>query len=130
MTDKPKLATGDKALLHAAETGEGLITLTPDMLADIGKALDERKKYIDDTFPKLVAECPYETRLAVACWVIQHICAHARERGSYRYLIYDRLGFGPDAYVPLQFAGALDVSNEFNLGSEEAEKKAEEDNRE
>lgn len=137
MTDEMKVVTGDQNLnaktdkmtkedeqllaTGAAPAGkipEGFEQLTPEMLKDITKNLSERKAAIDDLYPKLVEQCPYDVRLAVACWTISHILAHAREGGTYRYLIYERLGFGPDAYAPLQWAGALDVSNEFDLTEE------------
>lgn len=57
----------------------------------------------------------YETRLTVAAFVINKILEHAKEGGSYRYLIYERLGFEADAYGVLQEAGALEISNEFNI---------------
>jgi hypothetical protein len=44
-------------------------------------------------------------------WVMKHIAEHLREGGSYRYLIYDRMGFGPEAYLPLYEAGGLEISN-------------------
>ncbi len=45
---------------------------------------------------------------------MKHIVAHAKEGGTYRYLIYDRLGFAPDAYMPLMDDG-ITISNEFDL---------------
>lgn len=118
--DKPAdnthhLATEDKALLRAATTGEGAVPVTPDLLADIGASLDARYADIDARYPALVEACPYETRLAVAAWVFQAIVDHATEGGTFRYLIYHRLGFGPDAYVPLYQAGGMTISNEFDL---------------
>lgn len=117
MTDK--LATGDIALLHAAQTGEGLIELTPDVLDDIKRALDARKDEIATEYPALVASCDYKTRLAVTAWVIENIVKHATEGGSFRYLIYERLGFDMDAYVPLYMAGGMTISNEFDLSPPE-----------
>jgi len=64
---------------------------------------------------KLVEECPYETKLAVTAWIIRNIVDHAQQGGSYRYLIYDRLGFDIDAYVPLYEAGGMEISNNFDL---------------
>jgi hypothetical protein len=52
-------------------------------------------------------------KLAVTRWVFKHIAAHGAESGSYRYLIYDRLGFEADAYAPLCSDG-LFISNEFD----------------
>lgn len=109
------LNTGDKALLRAAVTGEGLISITPTMIKDIGASLQERTKDIEDRFPGLVAACDYETRLAVTAWVFEAIVKHATDGGSFRYLIYDRLGFEHDAYVPLYLAGGMVISNEFDL---------------
>lgn len=42
---------------------------------------------------------------------MRHIMAHAIEGGSFRHLIYDRLGFGPEAYTPLYLAGGMDFTN-------------------
>lgn len=64
---------------------------------------------------KLVEDCPYETKLAVTAWVFRNIVNHAKEGGSYRYLIYDRLGFKEDSYVPLYNAGGMEISNEFDM---------------
>ena len=46
----------------------------------------------------------YEQRLAAAMVIFETLCDHA---GSFRYLIYDRLGFGHDAYIPLYSAGGI-----------------------
>lgn len=67
------------------------------------------------TFEELVSGCDYDTKLAITAWVFEHIVNHAKQGGSYRYLIYSRLGFGPDAYVPLYEAGGMEISNEFDL---------------
>lgn len=115
MADEPKLATGDKELLRAAATGEGAVELTPELLQRISAGLRERFADIDERYPALIATCPYETRLAVTAMVFQAVVEHAKEGGSFRYLIYDRLGFGPDAYVPLYAAGGMAISNEFTL---------------
>jgi hypothetical protein len=65
---------------------------------------------------KLVEDCPYETKLAVTAWVFRNIVEHAQQGGSFRFLIYGRLGFDTDAYVPLYEAGGMEISNEFDLG--------------
>ncbi len=110
-------SSGDKALLRTAATGEGAIPLTSELLKKISEDLAARHADIEARYPALVEECPYETRLAVVAWAMKHIVDHARDRGTYRYLIYDRLGFGPDAYVPL-CADGLTISNEFDLAAE------------
>ena len=56
----------------------------------------------------------YDQRLAATAFIFQQLCEHARTSGTYRKLIYDRLGFGQDAYLVLLPEGKL-ISNEFSL---------------
>jgi len=56
----------------------------------------------------------YDQRLAATAFIFQQLCEHARTSGTYRKLIYDRLGFGLDAYWVLLPEGKL-ISNEFSL---------------
>jgi len=72
---------------------------------------DENEKFLAET----LEQTSYETKLAITAWVFRNLVAHAKEGGSYRYLIYDRLGFDADAYGILQTAGGLTISNEFDL---------------
>lgn len=74
--------------------------------------MDHQYETMDD---ELVEKCDYETKLAVTSWVMKNIVDHASEGGSFRYLIYTRLGFNLDAYVPLYSAGGMEISNEFDL---------------
>jgi hypothetical protein len=69
---------------------------------------------VDPTLLPLVEKCDYETKLAVTAWVMKHILDHANDSGSFRHLIYNRLGFNTDAYAPLLVAGGLEISNEFD----------------
>lgn len=86
-----------------------------DFWAGIEK-LQQAFKEIDAEYAKMADECDPELKLAVTKWVMKHIVEHAKEGGSYRYLIYDRLGFGPEAYAPLCSDG-LTISNEFDLNT-------------
>ena len=92
-----------------------LIKLTPELMTEIGNTIHKRTKEIETTYPDLVSKCDYDTRLAITAHVFEKILEHAKEGGSFRYLIYERLGFGPDAYLPLYQAGGMVISNEFNL---------------
>jgi hypothetical protein len=80
-----------------------------EAFAKIGEAMAERENDLD----KLAETCDYDMKLAVTRWVMKHIAEHGKDGGSYRYLIYERLGFGPDAYAPLCSDG-LFISNEFD----------------
>lgn len=73
----------------------------------------------NETLDEILEKTDNATRLAVAAWVFSHIVEHAEQGGSFRYLIYDRLGFGLDAYVPLYEVGGMTISNEFDLSLKE-----------
>jgi hypothetical protein len=44
-------------------------------------------------------------------WVFQHLHEHLVEGGSFKTLIYKRLGYSSDAYEPLYMAGGFAVSS-------------------
>lgn len=77
---------------------------------ELAKAFVELDKHMD----KLAEECPTDLKIAVTRWAMRHIVEHAKEGGSYRYLIYQRMGFGPEAYAPLCGDG-ITISNEFDI---------------
>ena len=85
-----------------------------DALENIRQAF----KDIDAEYAKMADECDPELKLAVTKWVMKHIVEHAREGGTYRYLIYHRLGFDESAYIPLCGYGMI-ISNEFDLTKKE-----------
>jgi len=53
---------------------------------------------------------PTEAQVA---YVFATLRQHGRDGGTYRYLIYDLLGFGESAYTPLYVAGGMELSNLF-----------------
>lgn len=111
---KANLAAGDLALLHAAATGEGVIELTPERIEAIGAAITTRQADIEARYPGLVAAAPINLRIDAAIACVRALFRHAREGGSYRFLIYERLEFGPDAYMPLLDAG-MALSNDLEI---------------
>lgn len=65
---------------------------------------------------KIWQDLPGEIKLACADVIFRAIDWHAREGGTFRELIYDRLGLNMDgAYAVLQCAGALELSDNYNL---------------
>ena len=46
-------------------------------------------------------------------WVIKHLLDAMSDTGSYRYLIYERMGYGPEAYCILLEAGGMQINNAF-----------------
>ncbi len=46
-------------------------------------------------------------------WVVRHLLDAMVETGSYRYLIYERMGYGPEAYMAILEAGGMVINNAF-----------------
>lgn len=67
-----------------------------------------------EDYDELVSKYDDQTKLDIAAWVISKIDEHGNDPGSFRHLIYDRLGFGPEAYVPLYSAGGMNITNELD----------------
>lgn len=65
-------------------------------------------------FDKLVEKYDYDTKLDIAAWAVSKIHQHGENPGSFRHLIYGLMGFGPDAYVTMYYAGGLEITNEFD----------------
>ena len=59
-----------------------------------------------------------DQRIAATMIVFEKICDHIKEGGTYRYLIYGRLGFKYDSYAPLYSSGGLTISNFINTYNE------------
>lgn len=68
----------------------------------------------DPELQKLVDACDPVTKLAVAAWAISKVDDHGVGGGSFRFLIYERMGFGPEAYVPMYEAGGMNITNELD----------------
>jgi hypothetical protein len=63
-------------------------------------------------------DLPEDIRLACADVIFRAIDQHAHEGGTFRQLIYERLGFLPErAYAVLQCAGALELSDNYDLAA-------------
>ena len=90
---------------------------------ELAKVMKENETHLD----KLARECPADVKLAVTRWALNHVADHSREGGSYRHLIYGRLGFGPEAYGPL-LDGGMFISNNFDVEQIEQIKKIAKEN--
>ena len=61
-----------------------------------------------------------EQQLNAFCAVARRIYKGDIElNGSYRYVLYDVFGFGPEAYAPAQMAGYLSIHNAIFTASQE-----------
>ena len=46
-------------------------------------------------------------------WVFAHLWDHMQDTSTFRYLIYNRMGFDKAAYYPLYTAGGMAISDCF-----------------
>jgi hypothetical protein len=53
-----------------------------------------------------------DQQLMAFCAVSRRILdGEIKQKGTYRYVLYNVFGFGPEAYMPAQCAGYLDIHN-------------------
>jgi len=72
------------------------------------EAINTFQKEADDLWQAL----PYDDKLKLFCAMSKLIYeGEIKQRGTYRYVLYDVFDFGPDAYVPAQCAGYLAIHN-------------------
>ena len=88
--------------------------INQDALDDIGRmfraAMDDIEKAQEEMWSKLTEE----QRLAAFCCVVRRIYeGELVEQRSYRGVLYDTFGFGPEAYTQAQCAGYLAIHNSF-----------------
>lgn len=82
------------------------------------EAVDKYQKEADEFWNAM----SYDDRLKAFCAVSKLIYkGEMEEKGTYRYILYDTFGFGPDAYVPAQCAGYLSIHNAIFDGERVAE---------
>ena len=59
-----------------------------------------------------------EATVEQVAWVLRCLLENARERGTFRSLIYGVMGFGLDSHRPLVEAGGVEVNNRMGDDSE------------
>lgn len=80
------------------------------------KAIEEDEKIQEEFWNSLSSE----EKLKVFCCVARRIYdGEIKQGGTYRYVLYDVFGFGPEAYVPAQCAGYLEIHNAIYTGKDE-----------
>jgi len=94
----------EKALVDLEETSNAFMNA-------MNEIKDEQEAYWDSLTK--------EEQLKAFCAVARRIHKGEVElRGSYRYVLYNVFGFGPEAYVQAQLAGYLDIHNAIYTGVE------------
>lgn len=71
---------------------------------------ETNSEYVDIHKYLLNGEKPTIDQVA---WVFAHLNDHLDELGSFRYLVYDRMGYDEEAYIPLFSAGGMAITNAF-----------------
>ena len=68
---------------------------------------DSCRKWVDEQWATL----DDEQRIAATAFVLRCVRDSIPSPGSFRRLIYDRIGLGPDSYCDVYLNGGMDVSN-------------------
>jgi len=72
------------------------------------KVIDAMEKEQEEYWNSLTKE----QQLMAFCAISRRIYdGEIKQKGSYRYVLYDVFGFGPEAYMPAQMAGYLSIHN-------------------
>ena len=87
-----------------------------DIIMEANDAIIDRSDEMWNSFSN-------EDQLLLFLAVVRRIYKGEYElRGSYREVLYDVFGFGPEAYMPAQMAGYLDIHNACVLDQEKKKK--------
>lgn len=83
-----------------------------DILNEISKTFNESMKEIEKESEEYWNSLSKEDQLKVFCAVSRRIYkGEIEDKGTYRYVLYQTFGFGPEAYAPAQMSGYLDIHN-------------------
>lgn len=81
-------------------------------LQEISKVFNEAMAEIKDDQERFWNSLSKEDQLKAFCAVSRRICeGEIEKKGSYRYVLYNVFGFGPESYVQAQDAGYLAIHN-------------------
>ncbi len=86
--------------MTADEAREWFETRMAEVRAEARAAMPARVAALDD-----------ETRLAVVVWAYEALQKNIAEGGTFRFLVYNRLGFEGSAYAPLYEAGGMALND-------------------
>ena len=79
---------------------------------DFSKVIEEGIKQYEESYQKLWDSFDSDDKLKLFCAVISKLYkGELEDKGSYRYILYNVFGFGPEAYGTAQAAGFLGLHN-------------------
>jgi hypothetical protein len=83
-----------------------------DSLSEIGRAWNEAMENIERASEDYWNSLTKEQQLDAFCAVCRRIYkGDVVDKGTYRYVLYNVFGFGPEAYAQAQMAGYLTIHN-------------------
>ena len=83
-----------------------------DPLEDLHESFIQRTDAEKDASEKFWSSLSEEQQLQDFCAVTRRIHdGDVEQRGSYRYVLYDVFGFGPEAYEAAMLSGYMDIHN-------------------
>lgn len=91
-------------------------------LEQISEVFTEAMDRIEQEHEAFWESLTQDQQLAALCAVARRIYkGDIEEKGTYRYVLYNVFGFGPEAYAPAQLAGYLAIHNAIMTPDEERE---------
>jgi hypothetical protein len=81
-------------------------------IQEVSNHFNDAMKKIEEDQEKFWSSLSKEDQLKAFCAVSRRIFkGEIEEKGSYRYVLYNVFGFGPEAYAQAQVAGYLAIHN-------------------
>jgi len=81
-------------------------------LEEISKIFNEAMAEVEKESEDFWNSLSKDDQLKAFCAISRRIYkGEIEDRGTYRYVLYDVFGFGPEAYAPAQLAGYLAIHN-------------------
>jgi hypothetical protein len=88
-------------------------------LEEISRKWNEAMNQVEQDSEAYWNSLTKDQQLQVFCAVSRRIFkGELEDKGSYRWVLYDVFGFGPEAYAPAQLAGYLAIHNAIFTGDE------------
>lgn len=89
-------------------------------LAEISERFQAAMKEDEEKQEKYWNSLSKEQQLDAFCAISRRIYdGELKQGGTYRYVLYNVFGFGPEAYVPAQMAGYMEIHNALFTGKDE-----------
>ena len=93
--------------------------LNSEEYQELGKLQEEAKASFEQQAEDAWNSLDYDWQLRVFYAVVKRIYeGEIKEKGTYRYILYDKFGFGPEAYIKGMDCGFMYLHNAIHDGEE------------